>query len=266
MGETLKSVQDIHDDHGPTDSTATFDRLWSIMGDVKAKIDARFDTEQDPSTTDLESYGGPTGPRGTLAAYVGTEIDWMIHSWIGDPETGFTNMHLTAWLGPQVKVPHLGMAWGTLPDLWCYIDLQPRAELIVDLDHLDRYFEPFNERFLELREREDLSPFVSRSLFIRQSVTPAACCFLTATDDEHLDLIEQLAHETVDAWLSHLDEAEAVPEEERFALAARDLAVRRNVAERDPANVMGVRFFGEEMTERLVRALWGADRELPGAG
>ncbi|MEL7210696.1 MAG: oxidoreductase, partial [Actinomycetota bacterium] len=176
MAETLKSVQDIHDDHGPTDSSATFDRLWSIMGDVKAKIDARFQTERDPSTDDLESYGGETGPRGTLAAYVGEEIDWMIHSWIGDPETGFTNMHLTAWLGPQVKVPHLGMAWGTLPDLWCYIDLQPRADLMVDLEHLDRYFEPFNERFLELREREDLSPFVSRELFIRESVTPTACC------------------------------------------------------------------------------------------
>ncbi|MEL7209394.1 MAG: oxidoreductase, partial [Actinomycetota bacterium] len=92
-----------------------------------------------------------------------------------------------------------------------------------------------------------------------------SCCFLTPTDDEHIDLIEELAHETVDAWLAHLDEAEPVPEEERFALSARDLAVRRNVAERDPANVMGVRYFGEEMTERLVRALWGADRRLPGA-
>ena len=44
---------------------------------------------------------------------------------------------------------------------------------------------------------------------------------------------------------------------------ARDLAVRRNVADRDPANAMGVRFFGEEMTERLVRSLWGGDRVLP---
>jgi hypothetical protein len=34
------------------------------------------------------------------------------------------------------------------------------------------------------------------------------------------------------------------------------------VADRDPANVIGVRFFGEEMTERLVRALWGGDRRI----
>ena len=262
MAETLKSVQDIHDEHGPTDATATFDRLWGIMGDLKAKIDDRLETERDPSTLDLEDYGGDSGPRGTLRAFVGPEVDWMIHSWLGDPQTGFTNMHLTVWLGPHVNVPHLGLAWGTLPNLWCYIDLQPRADVAVDLDYLDRYYEPFNERFLALREDETLSPFVSRELYVRESVTPTACCFLTETDDEHLALIETLAHERVDAWLGYLDGAEPVPEADRPALAERDLALRRNVAERDPANVMGVRYFGEEMTERLIRALWGGDRQL----
>ena len=40
---------------------------------------------------------------------------------------------------------------------------------------------------------------------------------------------------------------------------------RRNIAERDPANEMGDRFFGQEMTSTLVRALWGGDRQLPRA-
>ena len=35
------------------------------------------------------------------------------------------------------------------------------------------------------------------------------------------------------------------------------------LAERDPANVMGVRYFGEQMTADLVKALWGGDRALP---
>ncbi len=38
---------------------------------------------------------------------------------------------------------------------------------------------------------------------------------------------------------------------------------RKTIAERDPANIMAVRFFGQELTDRLVRALWGGDRELP---
>ena len=62
--------------------------------------------------------------------------------------------------------------------------------------------------------------------------------------------------------MKRVDEAEPVPQARREKLAADDLARRRNIAERDPANVMAVRFFGQEMTDRLVRALWGGDRLL----
>jgi hypothetical protein len=82
-------------------------------------------------------------------------------------------------------------------------------------------------------------------------------------DQEHVDLVRSLTHAHVDRWLGWVDAAPAVPAAERDALAAADLATRRNIAERDPANVMGVRYFGEETTDRLVRALWGGDRELP---
>jgi len=82
-------------------------------------------------------------------------------------------------------------------------------------------------------------------------------------DEARLDQISELAHDRVDRWLEFVDQAEPVPQERRAQLAADDLARRRNIAERDPANVMGVRFFGEELTDRLVRSLWGGDRELP---
>ena len=58
MRETLKGVQDIFDQAGPTDATATFDRLWSITGEIMAKLQARFELARDPSTDDLESYRG----------------------------------------------------------------------------------------------------------------------------------------------------------------------------------------------------------------
>ena len=44
MRETLKGVQDIFDQAGPTDATATFDRLWSITGEIMAKLQSRFET------------------------------------------------------------------------------------------------------------------------------------------------------------------------------------------------------------------------------
>ena len=32
------------------------------------------------------------------------------------------------------------------------------------------------------------------------------------------------------------------------------------------ANVLGVEFYGAELTEKLVRMLWGGDRDLPRPG
>lgn len=56
------------------------------------------------------------------------------------------------------------------------------------------------------------------------------------------------------------------PAEEQAALAARDLHIRRAIAERDPANPIGAKLFGEQMANRLVRGLWGGDRQLARAG
>ena len=50
-----------------------------------------------------------------------------------------------------------------------------------------------------------------------------------------------------------------MPEDTRDSLAARDLFLRRTSAERDPGNPMVVRMFGEELTNKLIRALWGGD-------
>lgn len=266
MRETLQGVQDIFDERQETDASAAFETLWSITGEIMDKLKVRFELQRDPSTSNLDSYRGSTQyPAGHLAAYSGPEIDWLVHSWIGNPPRGFTNMHVTVWLGPHVRVPHLGIAWGTLPDLWFYIDFNPRSDLMIDTAALEKYYEPLNDEFLELRADEGLAPFTSRALYVRQALSDVAICFTTPErtyDEKRLEQIRTLAHKRTDLWLKWLAEAEEVPVCERRQLAAEDLIRRRNIAEKDPANVMAVRFFGDEMTNRLVRALWGGDRTL----
>jgi len=265
--EITKSVNQIFDESPTTDSTATFERLWATMGSVAERVTERFDLTEDPSVADLGSFGGPTGPRGSLRAWTGPGMDWLINSWLGDPEAGFTNMHLTAWLGPETNVPHLGMAWGTLPTLWCFIDLLPRADLFVDLDYVDRYYEPINDIYMSLKDDPEVSPFVSQDTFTRVGVSQSAICVVMPTDDHRVDQIGELANLRVDQWLSHLDDATPTAPGARGPLAARDLAMRRNIAQRDPANTLAERFYGTELTERLVGSLWGEHRviERPGA-
>ncbi|MBD2214113.1 hypothetical protein H6G27_30235 [Nostoc linckia FACHB-104] len=82
--------------------------------------------------------------------------------------------------------------------------------------------------------------------------------------EDAIELIRAIAHEMLDRWLVWVAEAEFVPENARMALATRDLWLRRSSAERDPDNQIAVRLLGAELTEKLVRSLWGGDRILKG--
>lgn len=264
MTERVKSVVDMFDAQPHVDKTEVYERLWSLAGELRAKFDERFEFEIDPSCADLEQYGATeSGPRGSLKTYTGPELDWFVHSWVGDPAESFTNIHVTSWLGPQVKVPHLGFAFGTLPNLWFMIEYMPRTDLSVDLESLDTYFEPQNARYLELRNDPRFDYFLSRSLYVRQVMSETSFVFLCEETDENLSLISELSHEALDQWIGWVDDAEPTAVEEREQLAWRDEQIRRNTSERDPANVIAERFFGKEMADELVGQLWGAKRQLP---
>ncbi len=261
--ETTTSIADINAQSAVVDTTAEFHQLQAAMQDLFDRVSARFELTPDPSVDEFESYGVPDGPSGSIQAYTGPDVDWMVHSWLGNPALGFTNLHLTVWNGPHTLVPHLGIAWGTLPDYWYFVDYVPRVDLLADTSYLDRYYEPHNSQHMALRNEPGFSPFVSQTLYIRQSVSHTALCHVVERTPDAAQKMIDLASGRVDDWLAFIDEGHPVPESERAALAERDLYVRRTVADRDPANIMGVRFFGEEMTDRLVRSLWGGDRQNP---
>jgi len=63
--------------------------------------------------------------------------------------------------------------------------------------------------------------------------------------------------------LAWVEAAEPVPVAKRAALAERDLMIRRTICERDPANIVVDRLFGEELGGYLVKTLWGGTRTLP---
>ena len=268
MAETTRSISQIHDAAAPTDTTAEFEQLQAALQLMFDKVAARFELERDPSTEEFEHYSAPgpddaEGPSGQIRGYTGPEMDWLIHSWMGVPGSGFTNLHLTAWLGPHTMVPHFGMAWGTLPDYWYFVDYIPRVDLLTNYDYLQRYYGVHNQQYMALRDEGGFSPFVSQNLLIRQSVSNTALCFVCERTPQGAARMIELADGRLDDWLGFLDDGDPTPATERAALAERDLLVRSTIAEKDPANNMGVRFFGEEMTDRLVKALWGGNRVLP---
>ena len=264
MTENIKSVIELVDERPNLDMTSVFEQLVAIKQELRAKLNQRFALHYDPSAERFKAYKSLDGNAGgTQDNFSGPEIDWLVDSWIGNPKLSFSNMHLTRWLGPQTRVPHIGFAFGTLPDIFVYMDYIPRSDTWVDLPYLDKYFEPVNQRFLEYRNQPGISPFISKALYVRQALSPVTLCYTAKPTAENVAYTRELAHELLDRWLQWVDEAPKVTAAERPALAARDLAVRRNICERDPANALGVRIFGAEMVEKLVRGLWGGDRMNP---
>lgn len=81
------------------DNTALFEQLWSITNELRQKLNARFEIHPDASTQNLQEYSATNGEaKGSLKTFSGSEIDWLVHSWLRDPKLGFSNMHLTIWL------------------------------------------------------------------------------------------------------------------------------------------------------------------------
>ncbi|AFY34610.1 red chlorophyll catabolite reductase [Calothrix sp. PCC 7507] len=245
------------------DNTAVFEQLWGVTNELRQKIDARFAVNPDPSTANLQTYSAAIGDAvGSLNTFSGAEIDWLVHSWLREPKSGFCNMHLSLWLGSQIRVPHLAFAFATVPHLFFYMDYIPRSDLFVDLEYLDRYYEPMNQTYLGLLTDSRFQQYISKALYIRQAQSHTSLCYTSAVTEETFAVVRTVAHEMMDRWLRWVDGAEPVPEQERAALSERDLIVRRAIAERDPDNQIAARLFGEEMTDKLVRSLWGGDRIL----
>lgn len=258
---TTQSLVDLLAAQPDVDSTGWFGKLWDITRELSEKLTARFEVKPDGSTEQFANYASLDGnARGSLNTFTGPEIDWLVHAHIGNPKFSFTNMHFTVWLGPQVKAPHFGMAMGTMPDIFFYFDYIPRTDLMVDLDYLDKYYETINAKWREFQDNPEYRPFVSRNVYMRTSVSQTGFVYLVKPSDKAVSEIRDLAHYMFDGWLKNANEAPATPDSERAALAARDLHIRRAVADRDPANVVGEQLFGKETADKLVRGLWGGDR------
>jgi hypothetical protein len=245
------------------DNTLVFEQLWGITNQLRQKLDARFEVHLDVSTQELQNYSAQNREvYGALNTFSGSEIDWLVHQWTRKPNSGFNYVRLAVWLGSHISVPHLAYEFASFGQLFFYMDYIPRVDLSKDVEYLDRYYEPINQTYLNFREDSRFQPFISKSPYIRQVLSPTCLLFTCPVANETLELISNLAHEMIDRWLIWVDEAETVPESERSALAERDLIIRRAIAEREASIQNTVQVLGAELTEKLVRSLWGGDRIL----
>ena len=265
MATSTKSLMDTIAARPQVDNRETFNALWSNLGKLFDQVAARFELQPDASTADLQPYHAidGSGAGGHLSTFAGPEIDWLVFSWVGNPKASFSNMHLTVSLSSKIDAPHLGLAFGTAPHLFFYMDFIARKDLAANPAYMDSYYQELNEEHLRLHENPAFTAFVSRNLYMRVTQSAASLCFTAEDNEANRETLRDTAQRMVAQWLANVDKANPVPEAQRPALAARDESVRRAIAERDPMNALVKRMYGEELTAKLVKALWGGDRALP---
>lgn len=263
----LTPIIDLVEQSPDVDNREVFNHLWGILGEMNERIQARFELQRDPCSERFDDYsnidGGGEGAEGSLKTYSGPEVDWYVHSYIGSPESSFTNMHITLSLGPQYLVPNFGFALGTVPDLFMYMDYVPRVDLISNPEYVDQYYTEVNEEFLDLQSDERFNPFISRDLYTRVAMTPTAVGYTANAEEAMLEKVKGIALSRLERWLGWVDAAELTPVADRPAIAARDEKIRRTICERDPANNLGDKLFGKEASDAMVATLWGGARTLP---
>ena len=268
MSKTTRSIINMVDSNPGIDNSAEFTELWNLLGRLKQRVADQFELHEDRSSAGLQPYHGlpdSGGACGFMSHFAGPEIDWLVHSWVGNPQHSFSNMHLTISLGAQYDVPHLGLAFGTTPDLFFYTDYVPRKDLWLNPEYMDRYYLEANKHFLELHNDRQFNSFISQDVYTRVAQSATSLCVMAPLNEQTRATAERHARAMLERWIGWVKNAEPQRESLWQAQADRDLQIRRTISERDPVNPLAERLLGKPLCDRLIRALWGGDRLLPRA-
>ena len=256
MSATKLETRTIHEflaENPNVDVTRAWERCWAIHTGIVERVKARSPVTRHPTTSGRDYYTSPDGQmEGSFTAFTGPQVDWLVHSWVGNRKASLLDMNATVFLGQDTQVPHLIVIFGTIPKLFFYCDYVPRADLRVDLDYLQRYYEPANSDCLAFRSNPAFTWSVSHGTYLRGLLSPVCSSYIMDLSDENIDECERFLAGFVDRWFKWLDEATPVPAADRPALQDHDFKLREYGYRRDPMNVLVERVFGTAEFERML--------------
>jgi len=252
-GTETKTIMEFLAESPDVDVSRAWERTWKIQSDIVARIKDRFAVSKHPSCEGEEYFSSPDGQmEGSFQAWSGSEVDWLVNSWIGNRKASILDINATAFLSQQTRVPHLTIIFGTIPKLYFYAEYTPRVDLRTNYDYLLKYYEPANADFLKFRSDPNWTRFVSHGTYLRALMSPIATSSHTELTDENIDTCEKYLEKFIDRWFRWLDEAEEVPAAERAAQQDYDFKVRELGYRTDPMNILPQKIFGQQEFERRL--------------
>lgn len=260
-----KTIMEFLAENPDVDVNNAWERCWGIQTGIIDRIRERFEVSKDPSCEGREYFTSEVHPEngqleGSFNSYTGENIDWLVHSWLGNRKRSILDINATAFLSQETRVPHLTVIFGTIPRLYFYAEYTPRMDLRTNPDYLNKYYEPVNKDFLEFRDHANWTRFVSHGTYLRSLMSPICVSSHAELNDENIDFCETYLQTFIDRWFGWLDEAETVPLSERDALQTYDLKVRELGYRNDPMNVLPIQIFGAEEANRMLEMRIGVDQ------
>ena len=248
-----KTIMEFLAENPNVDVSEAWERCWGIHSKIVDRVRDRFPVERHHSTEGEDYFTSPDQQmEGSFTAYTGPEVDWLVHSWIGNRKASILDMNATVFLGQQTRVPHLVIIFGTIPKLYFYAEYTPRVDLRTNLDYLTKYYEPANEDFLKFRSNPTWTRFVSHGIYLRALMSPIATSQTAELTAENIDTCEKYLEGFVDRWFRWLDDSETVPENERTSQQEYDFMVRDLGYRTDPMNGLTRKIFGDEEFNRRL--------------
>ena len=248
------------------DTTETFDLLLATRDKAWDMISGTLNFEEDMHCADIHEFDDLNGdPLGRIRNFTGPEchVDWVIHSNIGHPRNTFTNIHLTFWMKGTTDIPHLGLAFGTLPDAFFYADMMPRYELVTNPDHCQTYYDPVNNLHLQLGKdlyADGYTVLIPQMSYIRSSLSPCVLAGITSPEF-YKEKAEPRIFKLVEYWIDLVKNAREITDaKKQVFLTDRDYQQRKSIVYMDPANPIAERLVGKSVANRLVRILAGEER------
>lgn len=259
MSHSTSQTKTIHEflaENPDVDNTELWSQFWEILSDAKERIVAELPVEAHPSSAGLDYWktddGSYEGAMHTFAGDADNGAEWLVHSWIGNRKNSILDMNLQVWLGPHIDVPHLILVFGTIPNIFFYSELVPRRDLMVDVDYLEKYYEPLNEDYLALRGDTRFTWSVSHGTYMRAFLSPVAHSYVADRTEDVVATLRQVVNQRVDKWLEAVRNAVPTDVAERAALRERDHKVRTYGYTLDPMNELSKKFLGAERVDELV--------------
>jgi hypothetical protein len=243
------------------DVRETWTALWDVLTALKERVVSELDPSltRHPTSAHLDHYEAGAF-EGSLSTYSGSAVEWFVHSWLGNRQASILDMNINVWLGPQVDAPHLCIVVGTVPLLYTYSDFIARRDLTLDVDYVQRFYEPENEHHLALRGDPRFTWSVSHGTYMRAIISPIANSCTAERTPDNVAAVSDFVTARFDRWLALVQSAPAVPEAERPALSARDHRLRRQIYGLDPMNALAEKMMGADMVADLVPRRMGAEQ------